>query len=265
MYTNSHVLRADQRSTESRQAVELAVREHKAEIVSLQQALKEQRLKAESLSDTLNDLEKKHAMLEMNARTLQQKLETERELKQRLMDEQGKLQQQMDLQKSHIFRLTQGLQDALDQTDLLKTERTDLEYQLENIQVTLRSLPLRLLLHCEAELYWPGLGGIHYAPNVLKQGRTTWSSPIRNAHFRFLWQNTLKTFLLCSQMNMTQITHTSAIVAGTQLLQLVQFEMLAGTLILRLILRCCSSPTTHRLSILMRKSRWRAPFLSRPN
>ncbi|XP_071750533.1 citron Rho-interacting kinase [Centroberyx gerrardi] len=127
-------LRADQRSTESRQAVELAVKEHKAEIVALQQALKEQRLKAESLSDTLNDLEKKHAMLEMNARSLQQKLETERELKQRLMDEQGKLQQQMDLQKSHIFRLTQGLQDALDQTDMLKTERTDLEYQLENIQ-----------------------------------------------------------------------------------------------------------------------------------
>ncbi|XP_056122653.1 citron rho-interacting kinase isoform X6 [Rhinichthys klamathensis goyatoka] len=127
-------LRADQRSSESRQAVELAVREHKAEIVALQQALKEQRLKAESLSDTLNDLEKKHAMLEMNARSLQQKLETERELKQRLMEEQGKLQQQMDLQKTHIFRLTQGLQDALDQTDMLKTERTDLEYQLENIQ-----------------------------------------------------------------------------------------------------------------------------------
>ncbi|XP_061583741.1 citron rho-interacting kinase isoform X7 [Cololabis saira] len=127
-------LRAEQRSTESRQAVELAVKEHKAEILALQQALKEQRLKAESLSDTLNDLEKKHAMLEMNARSLQQKLETERELKQRLMEEQGKLQQQMDLQKSHIFRLTQGLQDALDQTDMLKTERTDLEYQLENIQ-----------------------------------------------------------------------------------------------------------------------------------
>lgn len=35
----------------------------------------------------LNDLEKKHAMLEMNARSLQQKLETERELKQRLMEE----------------------------------------------------------------------------------------------------------------------------------------------------------------------------------
>lgn len=52
-----------------------------------------------------------------------------------LLLQQGKLQQQMDLQKTHIFRLTQGLQDALDQTDLLKTERTDLEYQLENIQV----------------------------------------------------------------------------------------------------------------------------------
>lgn len=48
----------------------------------------------------------------------------------------------MDLQKSHIFRLTQGLQDALDQTDMLKTERTDLEYQLENIQV-LNAIPLQ--------------------------------------------------------------------------------------------------------------------------
>ncbi|KAI1882468.1 hypothetical protein AGOR_G00251070 [Albula goreensis] len=127
-------LRADQRNSESRQAVELAVREHKAEIMALQQALKDQKLKAESLSDTLNDLEKRHAMLEMNARSLQHKLETERELKQRLLEEQGKLQQQMDAQKQHIFRLTQGLQDALDQTDQLKTQRTDLEYQLENMQ-----------------------------------------------------------------------------------------------------------------------------------
>uniref|UniRef100_F6U368 Citron Rho-interacting kinase n=1 Tax=Monodelphis domestica TaxID=13616 RepID=F6U368_MONDO len=128
-------VRADQRITESRQVVELAVKEHKAEILALQQALKEQKLKAESLSDKLNDLEKKHTMLEMNARSLQQKLETERELKQRLLEEQAKLQQQMDLQKNHIFRLTQGLQEALDRADLLKTERSDLEYQLENIQV----------------------------------------------------------------------------------------------------------------------------------
>lgn len=40
-----------------------------------------------SILSKLNDLEKKHAMLEMNARSLQQKLETERELKQRLMEE----------------------------------------------------------------------------------------------------------------------------------------------------------------------------------
>ncbi|KAM8961552.1 citron Rho-interacting kinase isoform 2-T2 [Pelodytes ibericus] len=128
-------VRADQRSTESRQMVELAVKEHKAEILALQQALKDQKLKTESLSDKLSDLEKKHAMLEMNARSLQQKLETERELKQRLLEEQAKLQQQMDLQKNHIFRLTQGLQEALDRADLLKTERSDLEYQLENMQV----------------------------------------------------------------------------------------------------------------------------------
>lgn len=62
--------------------------------------------------------------------------------------QQGKLQQQMDLQKSHIFRLTQGLQDALDQTDMLKTERTDLEYQLENIQVFIK-IPLQYnLMKC---------------------------------------------------------------------------------------------------------------------
>uniref|UniRef100_A0A673XP23 Citron rho-interacting serine/threonine kinase n=1 Tax=Salmo trutta TaxID=8032 RepID=A0A673XP23_SALTR len=127
-------LRADLRNSEARQSIEQAVKEHKTEILALQEALKDQKLKAESLSDTLNDLEKKHAMLEMNTRSLQQKLETEREQKQRLLDDQGNLQQQLDVQKSHIFRLTQGLQDALDQTDLLKTERTDLEYRLENVQ-----------------------------------------------------------------------------------------------------------------------------------
>uniref|UniRef100_A0A1A8NJ16 Citron (Rho-interacting, serine/threonine kinase 21) n=1 Tax=Nothobranchius rachovii TaxID=451742 RepID=A0A1A8NJ16_9TELE len=133
-------LRADQRNSESRQAVDQAVKEHKAEILALQQTLKEQKLKAESLADTLNDLEKKHSMLEMNARSLQQKLESERDVKQRLLEEQEKLQQQLDAQKTHIFRLTQGLQDALDQTDLLKTERTDLEYQLENIQLHLQAV-----------------------------------------------------------------------------------------------------------------------------
>ncbi|XP_061586471.1 citron Rho-interacting kinase [Cololabis saira] len=133
-------LRSEQRSSESRQAVEQAVKEHKAEILALQQALQDQKLKAESLADTLNDLEKKHAMLEMNTRSLQQKLESERDVKQRLLEEQEKLQQQMDAQKTHIFRLTQGLQDALDQTDLLKTERTDLEYQLENIQLHLQAV-----------------------------------------------------------------------------------------------------------------------------
>ncbi|XP_036000536.1 citron Rho-interacting kinase isoform X2 [Fundulus heteroclitus] len=133
-------LRAEQRCSESRQAVEQAVKEHKAEILALQQALKDQKLKAEGLADTLNDLEKKHSMLEMNARSLQQKLESERDVKQRLLEEQEKLQQQLDVQKTHIFRLTQGLQDALDQTDLLKTERTDLEYQLENIQLHLQAV-----------------------------------------------------------------------------------------------------------------------------
>lgn len=56
LFGSDHRLRAEQRSTESRQAVELAVKEHKAEILALQQALKEQRLKAESLSDTVSML-----------------------------------------------------------------------------------------------------------------------------------------------------------------------------------------------------------------
>lgn len=47
-------LRSEQRSSESRQAVEQAVKEHKAEILALQQALKDQKLKAESLADTVS-------------------------------------------------------------------------------------------------------------------------------------------------------------------------------------------------------------------
>lgn len=46
-------LRSEQRCSESRQAVEQAVKEHKAEILALQQALKDQKLKAESLADTV--------------------------------------------------------------------------------------------------------------------------------------------------------------------------------------------------------------------
>uniref|UniRef100_A0A2K6FJR5 Citron Rho-interacting kinase n=1 Tax=Propithecus coquereli TaxID=379532 RepID=A0A2K6FJR5_PROCO len=115
--------RADQRITESRQVVELAVKEHKAEILALQQALKEQKLKAESLSD------------KVSAHPFSLLGELTPEMKVHLLILQAKLQQQMDLQKNHIFRLTQGLQEALDRADLLKTERSDLEYQLENIQV----------------------------------------------------------------------------------------------------------------------------------
>lgn len=66
----------------------------------------------------------------------------------------------MDLQKTHIFRLTQGLQEALDQTDLLKTERTDLEYQLENIQVHTHtsdhhSVPCIAFPACSWTIYQP--------------------------------------------------------------------------------------------------------------
>lgn len=51
----------------------------------------------------LNDLEKKHAMLEMNARSLQQKLETERELKQRLMDE---VESEIRPHRAHLFHFS---------------------------------------------------------------------------------------------------------------------------------------------------------------
>uniref|UniRef100_A0A8C7ISD3 Citron rho-interacting serine/threonine kinase n=1 Tax=Oncorhynchus kisutch TaxID=8019 RepID=A0A8C7ISD3_ONCKI len=174
-------LRADQRNSEARQSIEQAVKEHKAEILALQEALKDQRLKAESLSDTLNELEKKHAMLEMNARSLQQKLESERELKQRLLDDQGNLQQQMDVQKSHIFRLTQGLQEALDQTDLLKTERTDLEYQLENIQAVFSHEKVKLegtitqqsklidFLQARVDQGASAMGSFHSTPNLFSK------------------------------------------------------------------------------------------------
>lgn len=47
-------LRSEQRNAESRQALEKAVKEHKAEIMSLQQALKDQTLKADSLADTVS-------------------------------------------------------------------------------------------------------------------------------------------------------------------------------------------------------------------
>uniref|UniRef100_UPI00358F69EE citron Rho-interacting kinase isoform X2 n=1 Tax=Myxine glutinosa TaxID=7769 RepID=UPI00358F69EE len=127
-------LRAEQKAVEARRAVDLAVREHKAETTALQSSAKEHRLKAENLSETLSNLEKKQALLELGAKGLQQKLETERQLKQKLIQEQAKLQQRLDSHKTQVHRLSQSLQDTLDQVDLLKTERADMENQIENLQ-----------------------------------------------------------------------------------------------------------------------------------
>ncbi|CAB1315229.1 unnamed protein product [Coregonus sp. 'balchen'] len=101
------------------------------EVADREMHLNNQKQNIETLKTTCSMLEEQVVELESMNDEL---LEKERHQGTQGGDLQGKLQQQMDLQKSHIFRLTQGLQDALDQTDLLKTERTDLEYQLENIQ-----------------------------------------------------------------------------------------------------------------------------------
>lgn len=53
----------------------------------------------------LNDLEKKHAMLEMNARSLQQKLESERDLKQRLLEEVSSVFSHLNLTCCHVVHL----------------------------------------------------------------------------------------------------------------------------------------------------------------
>lgn len=63
----------------------------------------------------------------------------------------------MDLQKNHIFRLTQGLQEALDRADLLKTERSDLEYQLENMQVSFLWHALKV---SDCSIHWRKTCGI---------------------------------------------------------------------------------------------------------
>lgn len=56
----------------------------------------------------LNDLEKKHSMLEMNARSLQQKLESEREVKQRLLEEV----QWLHISPVYLFTFTHYLQKS---------------------------------------------------------------------------------------------------------------------------------------------------------
>uniref|UniRef100_W5M0C9 non-specific serine/threonine protein kinase n=1 Tax=Lepisosteus oculatus TaxID=7918 RepID=W5M0C9_LEPOC len=117
-------LRADQRSSESRQAVELAVKEHKAEILALQQA-------HECTAD--GGFPGEPAALTPEPR-IGSRRGADLSADLSLPRQQTNLQQQMDSQKTHIYRLTQGLQEALDQTELLKTERSDLEFQLENMQ-----------------------------------------------------------------------------------------------------------------------------------
>lgn len=124
----------------------------------------------------------------------------------------------MDLQKNHIFRLTQGLQEALDRADLLKTERSDLEYQLENIQVRVRK-------------QWEGL----FAPHLRWSfGIWPFCNPV---FFRAMWYDT--------------VFFTSVLLLGCLFL-LLRWNFL----------HIC---VVQRFSIPMKKWKWRALFLSKPN
>lgn len=124
----------------------------------------------------------------------------------------------MDLQKNHIFRLTQGLQEALDRADLLKTERSDLEYQLENIQVRVRK-------------QWAGLSAPH--------PKTPLPVEFFGCDLLFLCDTFLMLFF-------------SSILLLSYLFILLRWNFSCVCVV-------------HRFSIPMKKWKWRALFLSKPN
>ncbi|XP_070571678.1 citron rho-interacting kinase-like isoform X2 [Ptychodera flava] len=128
-------LYAEEKGIELAETLEDSNKAHRGESERLQKQLLEQKQQASKLSDNLNDLEKKHSILELNVKSLQRQYNDEKALSEKLKEEVHKLITQVTSLKSSNFKLTQGLEEAIEKGELLKTERIDLENELENLQV----------------------------------------------------------------------------------------------------------------------------------
>ncbi|XP_077995775.1 citron Rho-interacting kinase-like [Glandiceps talaboti] len=128
-------LYTEQKSLELAETLEDSNRAHRLESDRLQKQLQDHKEQATLLTQNMNDLEKKHSMLELTVKALQRQYNDERDFNEKLNDEIHKLNSQITSVKSSNFKLTQALEEAIEKGEILKTEKNDLENELENLEV----------------------------------------------------------------------------------------------------------------------------------
>nr|XP_006815753.1 PREDICTED: citron Rho-interacting kinase-like [Saccoglossus kowalevskii] len=128
-------LYAESKSLELAETVEVSNKAHKVEIERLQTQLHAQKVQTKTLTENMNDLEKKHSLLDLSVKSLQRKYHDEQSVSENLRDDIAKLNTQVSNLKTSIFKLTQGLEEAVEKGELLKTEKIDLEDALEDLEL----------------------------------------------------------------------------------------------------------------------------------
>ncbi|XP_038054826.1 citron Rho-interacting kinase-like isoform X2 [Patiria miniata] len=126
---------SEQKVKEANNTLQEKERTHKAQIEMWQAHVEEHKQKAAKMAQSMNELEKQHAVLEVNLKEVEKACSQEKDDNKQLEKEVSELTGQLQKNKTTTFKLTQSLEQAIERGEQLKAEGQDLENQMETMQV----------------------------------------------------------------------------------------------------------------------------------
>lgn len=104
-------------------------------MIELQVQAREEANKVQELEDELSDLDRKYKLLEMNANSLQQKLNSEKDLSERFRQEAENSRSRMATLESVRQQTSSGLRSEIERSDALAHEKTALQNELDTMKM----------------------------------------------------------------------------------------------------------------------------------
>ncbi|XP_039257349.2 uncharacterized protein LOC120333980 isoform X2 [Styela clava] len=105
------------------------------EMIELQVQAREEANKVQELQDELSDLERKYKLLEMNANSLQQKLNNEKDMSERYRQDAENSRSRMATLESVRQQTSSGLRSEIERADALAHEKTALQNNFDTMKM----------------------------------------------------------------------------------------------------------------------------------
>ncbi|XP_072033601.1 citron Rho-interacting kinase-like [Amphiura filiformis] len=134
----------EEKLMETKRCAEETEASYKVDLEHWQQQAEQTKRQATDLAESMAELQKKHAVLEVDKSNLEQKLRDEQEECTRLEKEVEDLSSKLQSTRNINFKLTQSLEEAIDRGEEMKAEKQELENQLEAMQVNYTNAQFKL-------------------------------------------------------------------------------------------------------------------------